>query len=253
MKLFDLHDKIALVTGSSQGLGFAMAKGLGEAGATVVLNGRDPSKLEQARQSLLESKINVCACAFDVTVEEQVTRAVQRIEEEIGPISILVNNAGANLRGPLETYEAARWRQQMQLNLDAVFLMTRAVGTKMIGRRAGKIINVLSLMSEGGRPSTAPYAASKGAVKMLTKATAVEWAGYNIQVNAIGPGYFVTPLTAGLRADPEFDQWVRTRTPSGRWGCVEELAGAVIFFASPASDFITGQVLYVDGGWLAAL
>ncbi len=253
MKLFDLHNKIALVTGSSQGLGFAMARGLGEAGATVVLNGRDPAKLEQARQSLLASNAKVCTCAFDVTIEDQVKRSVQRIEEEIGPVSILVNNAGVNLRGPLENYEASRWRQQMQLNLDAVFLMTQAVGARMISRRAGKIINVVSLMSEGGRPSTAPYAASKGAVKMFTKATAVEWARHNIQVNAIGPGYFVTPLTAALRADPEFDQWVRTRTPAGRWGCVEELAGAVIFFASPASDFITGQVLYVDGGWLAAL
>ncbi len=253
MRRFDLTERIALVTGSSQGLGFAMARGLGEAGATVILNGRDPARLEQARQNFLDSNISVYACAFDVTVEDQVTQAVKRIEEEIGPISILVNNAGVNLRGPLENYEAARWRQQMELNLDAVFLMTKAVGVKMISRHAGKIINVLSLMSEGGRPSTAPYAASKGAVKMFTKATAVEWAGHNVQVNAIGPGYFVTPLTAGLRADPDFDRWVCTRTPAGRWGCVEELAGAVIFFASPASDFITGQVLYVDGGWLAAL
>lgn len=253
MRLFDLTDRIALVTGSSQGLGFAMARGLGEAGATVVLNGRDPARLEQARQSLLASNIKACACAFDVTVEDHVTRAVARIEEEIGPISILVNNAGVNLRGALENFEAARWRQQMQLNLDAVFLMTQAVGKRMISRRAGKIINIVSLMSEGGRPSTAPYAASKGAVKMFTKATAVEWAGHNIQVNAIGPGYFVTPLTAPLRADPEFDRWVCTRTPAGRWGCLEELAGAVIFFASAAADFITGQVLYVDGGWLAAL
>lgn len=253
MRLFELDDKVALVTGSSQGLGFAMARALGEAGATIVLNGRDSAKLDQARQTLLASDIKVCACAFDVTVEDQVQNAVRGIEEEVGPISILVNNAGVNLRGPLETYEASRWQQLMQLNLDAVFLMTKAVGTRMIGRHAGKIINVLSLMSEGGRPSTAPYAASKGAVKMFTKATAVEWAGHNIQVNAIGPGYFVTPLTAGLRADPEFDRWVRVRTPAGRWGCVEELAGAVIFFASSASNFITGQVLYVDGGWLAAL
>jgi len=253
MRLFELDDKVALVTGSSQGLGFAIARALGEAGATIVLNGRDSAKLDQARQTLLASDIKVCACPFDVTVEDQVKKAVQRIEEEIGPISILVNNAGVNLRGPLETYEASRWQQLMQLNLDAVFLMTQTVGTRMISRHAGKIINVLSLMSEGGRPSTAPYAASKGGVKMFTKATAVEWAGHNIQVNAIGPGYFVTPLTASLRADPEFDRWVRVRTPAGRWGCVEELAGAVIFFASSASNFITGQVLYVDGGWLAAL
>ena len=253
MKLFDLSGRVALVTGSSQGLGHAVATGLGEAGATLVLNGRDAARLEQARAALAQRGLRAHACAFDVTDEQAVAASVDRIEQEAGPIDILVNNAGMNLRAPIEDFESADWHRLLNLNLHAVFYVSRCVGRRMIARRRGKVINIASLLSEAARPTVAPYAASKGAVKMLTKAMAVEWAKHNIQVNAIGPGYFATAMNRSLRENPAFDAWVKQRTPAGRWGLPEELVGAAVFFASGASDFVTGQVLYVDGGWLAAL
>ena len=253
MNLFSLKIKNVLITGSSQGLGFAMAEGLGRAGARVILNGRNAVRLETARKRLQRKRIKALAYAFDVTVEEDVIAAVARIEKEVGPIHILVNNAGMNLRAPIETFPSDQWREVMKLNLDAVFYVSKAAGRRMIKRKRGKIVNIGSLMCEGARPGTAPYAASKGAITMLTKSLAVEWAKHNIQVNAIGPGYFSTEMTQPLVADRKFDAWVRSRTPAGRWGDPSDLAGAAVFLASAASDFVTGQTIYVDGGWLAAL
>ena len=230
-----------------------MATGLGQAGARVVLNGRNRDKLDAACDKLCAQGLAAEGVAFDVTDEDAVDQAVAEIEAEIGPIDVLVNNAGVNLRGAIEKYETQTWRQLMSLNVDAVFYVSRAVGRYMIERQRGKVINTASLLSERARPSIAPYTASKGAVKLFTMALAVEWAPHNIQVNAIGPGYFDTEMTRPLLEDAKFDSWVKERTPAGRWGQPKELIGAAVFFASSASDFVTGQVLYVDGGWLAAV
>lgn len=253
MESFSLANKTVLITGSSQGLGLAMAEGLGGAGATVVLNGRNRDKLEKARQDLTAKGIEAVACDFDVTNEREVIDAVEKIEKETGGINILVNNAGMNLRGPLEDFDTEKWLKVLDLNLNAVFYVSKAVGKCMIARKAGKIINIASLLSEAARPSIAPYTLSKGGIKMFTKALAVEWAKYNIQVNAIGPGYFATEMNKALKADEKFNAWVCERTPMGRWGKPSDLAGAAVFFASSASDFVTGQILYVDGGWLSSL
>lgn len=253
MDLFSLRDRLALVTGSSQGLGLAMARGLGAAGAAVMLNGRDAEKLERARRGLAEEGIEAFGHRFDVTDEAAVADAVASIEQEVGPIDILVNNVGANLRGPIESFPTEQWRQIMDTNLNSMFYVSKAVAARMIPRRRGKVINIASLLSEAARPTITPYAASKGAVKMLTRGMAVEWAPHNIQVNAIGPGYFVTELNRPLVEDAKFDAWVKEKCPTGRWGDPSELAGAAVFFASAASDFVTGQILYVDGGWLANL
>ncbi len=251
--LFDLTGRIALVTGSSRGIGFALAQGLAEAGATVVLNGRGKEALEQAAASLREAGHAASGRLFDVTRREQIEAGVERIEGEVGPIDILVNNAGVQRRAPaLEVSEAA-WREVLEVNLTGVFLVSQAVGRRMVSRKRGKLINLCSLMSEVGRPTIAPYTASKGGVKMLTRALAVEWAKDNVQVNGIGPGYFATPMNAALTGNPQFDSWIRARTPAGRWGEPRELVGAAVFLASDASSFVTGQVIYVDGGVLAAL
>jgi gluconate 5-dehydrogenase len=251
--LFDLRGKVTLITGSSHGLGFAIARGLGQAGATLVLNGRDEEKLKNAVSILSGEALTVYGYAFDVTDEEKIQATVPLIEEEVGPIHILVNSAGIQRRGPLESIEESTWREVIDINLTGVFLASKHVAHKMMARKSGKIINICSLMSEFGRPTTGPYAASKGGVKMLTKAMAVEWAKYNIQVNGLGPGYFLTPMTKPLAEDPKFDAWIRSRTPAGRWGDPAELVGTAIYLASNASDFVTGQIIYVDGGILAAL
>ncbi|MFW6189920.1 MAG: SDR family oxidoreductase [Planctomycetota bacterium] len=253
MDSFDLSGKLALVTGSSRGLGRVFAEGLGEAGAEVVLNGRHRDTLEQARDELAGGGIRAHTSRFDVTVEEQVNEAVAAVEAGIGPIDILVNNAGINLRGRLEELPTEKWTDLMDVNLNGVFFVTRAVGARMVERGRGKIINICSLMSEGGRPTTAPYAASKGALKMLTRALAVEWGGHDIQVNGIGPGYFLTEMTRHMAEDSEWDRWVKDSSPAARWGDPEELKGPAVFLASDASSFVNGQILYVDGGWLAAL
>jgi len=252
-KLFDLSGRVALVTGSSRGIGFAFAEGLASAGAEVVLNARNPAELESARDRLAASGAKVHALPFDVADEAAAEAAVDRIETTIGPIDILFNNAGIQRRAPLAEYKTETWRELMAINLDAVFFMGRAVARRMIPRRRGKIVNTCSLMSEVARPSIAPYATSKGAVKMLTKAMCVEWAGHGIQVNGIGPGYFKTELNTALLADPVFDEWVKKRTPAGRWGEVDELKGVAIFLASDASSYVNGQVIYIDGGLLSAV
>ena len=253
LALFDLTGRRALITGSSQGIGYALALGLGRAGARLVLNGRDEAKLEAAQASLRGEGIEVSFAAFDVIDHKAVVDAVERIEAEQGAIDILVNNAGIQRRAPLEEYPVETWHELMRTNLDSVFYVGQAVARKMIPRGHGKIVNIASLQSEAARPGIAPYTAAKGAVKNLTKGMCTDWARYGLQINAIGPGYFATPLNQALIENPDFDTWLKTRTPAGRWGRVEELQGACIFLASSASDFVNGQILYVDGGVLATL
>ena len=251
--LFDLSGRTALVTGSSQGLGFAIARGLAEAGAAVVLNGRDETKLGLAAETLRGEEARVAVAAFDVTDGAASARAVAKIEAEFGPIDILINNAGIQRRAPLAEMTETQWREVIDTNLTSAFLVARAAVQGMITRRSGKIINICSVMSEVSRPTIGNYAAAKGGLKMLTRAMAVEWAKHGIQANAIAPGYFVTELNQALVANADFNKWICGRTPAGRWGQPEELAGAAIFLASRASDFVNGQILTVDGGLLAAL
>jgi gluconate 5-dehydrogenase len=252
-ELFSLKGKRALITGSSQGIGLAIAEGLAQAGARVVLNGRDLKKLENAKSELETKGIKSSAANFDVTNEEEVSIAIDYIEREQGPIDILFNNAGMQFRAPLEEYPADKFRELMRVNVESAFLVGKAVARHMIARKAGKIINICSVQSELGRPSIAPYTATKGAIKMLTKGMCADWARHNIQVNAIGPGYFKTPLNQALVDNPEFSSWLEKRTPAGRWGNVDELVGAAVFLASGASSFINGHILYVDGGITSVL
>ncbi len=253
LKLFDLTGKIALVTGSSQGIGFAIAEGLAAAGAEVILNGRDGSKLAKAVAALKAKGVKAHGREFDVTAEESVAAAVADIEKSIGAIDVLFNNAGMQFRTPLEDFPPEKFRELMRVNVESVFLTGQAVARHMIARRRGKIINICSVQSELGRPGIAPYTATKGAVKMLTKGMCADWAKHGLQVNAIGPGYFKTPLNQALVDNPEFSAWLEKRTPAGRWGTVEELNGAAIFLASDASSFINGHILYVDGGITSVL
>jgi gluconate 5-dehydrogenase len=251
--LFDLTGRTALITGSSKGIGYALAGALASAGARVVLNARDAAALARARDALAAAGHEVHAAAFDVTDASAVQAGVQQIEDTIGPIDILVNNAGMQHRGPFAEFPLEAWHKITTTNLDSVFLVGQAVAQRMIPRAAGKIINICSVQSELGRPGIAPYAATKGAVKMLTKGMAIDLGKYGIQVNGLGPGYFKTELTQALVADTAFTAWLSNRTPAGRWGEVEELAGAVIFLASPGSSFVNGHILYVDGGITAGL
>lgn len=253
LQKFDLGGRIALVTGSSAGIGLALAQALGEAGATVVLNGRNADKLKAAAAALAELGLKVHQRAFDVTSSEATRAGVDDIERTIGPIDILVNNAGMQRRGPLDQFDEATWHELMRTNVDSVFYASKAVAAHMIPRKRGKVINICSVQSELGRPGIAPYTASKGAVKMLTKGMAIDWGPHGIQVNGLGPGYFKTELTQTLVDNAEFTQWLVNRTPSRRWGNVEDLAGAAVFLASPASDFVNGHILYVDGGVTATL
>jgi gluconate 5-dehydrogenase len=251
--MFDLSGRLALITGSSQGIGLSFAEGLAAAGAIVIINGRDPDKVAAAVAHLNVRGRRTIGMPFDVTDPLAVKSAISAIEDHHGPIDILVNNAGIQRRCPLQEYPYETWREIMTVNVDSVFLVSQAVALKMIPRGRGKIINIASLQSEAARPGIAPYTASKGAVKNLTKGMCADWAPYGIQVNAIGPGYFETPLNKALIEDPVFDAWLRKRTPAGRWGKIEELQGTAIFLASHASDFINGQTIYVDGGVLAVL
>jgi gluconate 5-dehydrogenase len=253
LKKFDLTGRTALITGSSAGIGHALAIGLAGAGARIVLNGRDAKKLEQVAEKLRSEGARVVTAPFDVTDGAAVTAAIARIEAATGPIDILVNNAGMQRRAPLEDFEEAHWHELMKTNVDSVFLVGQAVARHMIGRRRGKIINVCSVQSELGRPNIAPYTASKGAVKMLTKGMAIDWGPHGIQVNGLGPGYFRTELNDALVKNAEFNAWLVNRTPLRRWGDVEDLVGAAVFLASDASNFVNGHILYVDGGVTATL
>ena len=255
IKTFDLSGRLALVTGSSQGIGFAIAQGLAAAGARIVLNGRSPDRLAAAAAALGAAAWSPLdgLGLFDVTDPDAVEEGVDRVEREAGGIDILVNNAGIQRRMTLEDFPVETWREVMRTNLDSVFFVGQAVAKRMIGRGHGKIINVASLQSEAARPTIAPYTASKGAVKMLTRGMCADWARHGLQINAIGPGYFETELNRPLREDPVFDAWLCRRTPAGRWGKVEELTGTAVFLASAASNFVNGQVIYVDGGVLSVL
>ncbi|WCM24920.1 glucose 1-dehydrogenase [Paraburkholderia bryophila] len=251
--MFDLSGRRALVTGSSTGIGFALAKGLAGAGAEVILNGRSEARLAEAVSRLRDDGATVHTASFDVTSADEVERAIARIEAEIGAIDILVNNAGMQRRAPLEQFSHTQWEELMKTNVDSVFLVGRAVARHMIARKRGKIVNICSVQSELGRPNIAAYTASKGAVKMLTKGMAIDWGQHGIQVNGLGPGYFKTELTEALVNDETFSNWLIGRTPSKRWGDVEDLMGAVVFLSSDASNFVNGHILYVDGGVTATL
>lgn len=248
LSLFDLSGKRALITGSSQGIGYALAEGLIGAGATVVLNGRDEVKLAAAGAALGAETL-----AFDATDHAAVRAAVDGFEAGAGPIDILINNAGMQHRAPLEEFESEAFETLMRTNISTVFNVGQAVARHMIGRGRGKIINIASVQTALARPGIAPYTASKGAVANLTKGMCTDWAQHGLNVNAIAPGYFDTPLNAALVANPEFSGWLAGRTPTGRWGDLPELVGAAIFLSSDASSFVNGHTLFVDGGITACL
>jgi gluconate 5-dehydrogenase len=251
--LFNLNGKRALITGSSQGIGYALAKGLADIGVEIVLNGRDVAKLSAAAQELAKSGPKVHTLSFDATDHMAVRNAVDGFEADHGAIDILVNNAGMQHRTELQNFPADAFEKLLQTNVASVFHVGQAVARHMIERGAGKIINIASVQSALARPGIAPYTATKGAVTNLTKGMATDWAKYGLQCNAIAPGYFDTPLNTALVADPEFSAWLTKRTPAGRWGQVEELVGACIFLASDAASFVNGHTLYVDGGITASL
>lgn len=246
---FNLSGRRALVTGSSRGIGLALAEALAAAGAHVTINGRDATALATVAEPLRAAGYAITLSTFDVTNETAVTAAIR----DLGPIDILVNNTGIQRRGPLETMPLADWEAVLKTNLTAAFLVARAVAPGMIERRAGKIINICSVMSDLARPTTGNYAAAKGGLKMLTRAMCAEWARHNVQTNGLAPGYILTALTAPLAADSKFDAWIKARTPANRWGRVEDLTGACVFLASAAADFVNGQILTVDGGLTAVV
>jgi gluconate 5-dehydrogenase len=251
--LFDLSGRRALVTGSSQGIGLALAAGLGRHGAAIVLNGRSADRVAVAAATLADQGLTVGTAVFDVTDHAAVAQGVERIEGEIGPIDILINNAGMQFRTPLEDFPVERWDELLRTNVSSLFYVGQAVARRMIPRGRGKIINVASVQSELARPGIAPYTTTKGAVRNLTRGMSTDWARHGLQVNAIAPGYFRTPLNQALVDDPEFSAWLAKRTPAGRWGEVDELVGAAVFLAGPASSFVTGHTLFVDGGITTSL
>jgi gluconate 5-dehydrogenase len=248
-----LAGRRALITGSSQGIGLALAKGLATQGASVVLNGRTADRLADAVAVLAEAGHDAETAIFDVTDAVSVQAGIAGIERDLGPIDILVNNAGMQFRTPLEDFPHDKWRQLFETNVSSVFYVGQAVAKFMIARGRGKIINVASVQSELARPGIAPYTATKGAVKNLTRGMCTDWAQHGIQVNAIAPGYFKTPLNQALVDNPDFSAWLEKRTPARRWGNVEELVGAAVFLASDASSFVNGHTLYVDGGITVSL
>ncbi|MBO3761823.1 SDR family oxidoreductase [Ciceribacter sp. L1K22] len=251
--LFSLEGKTALVTGSSRGLGLAIAKSFAATGADIVINGVDAARLDGTAAQLTDKGYRVRAEAFDVTDETAVVRAFERLDADGVTVDILVNNAGIQLRKPLVEFTAAEWHKVLDTNLTSAFLVAREAAKRMIPRGQGKIINIGSLMSNFARPTVAPYTAAKGGIRLLTQSMAAEWAEHGIQSNAIGPGYMLTDMNQALTSNPQFDSWVKGRTPSRRWGRPEELCGAAIFLASSASDYVNGQIIYVDGGMSAVL
>lgn len=252
--LFDLTGKRALITGGTHGLGMAMAKGLGHAGATLIINGHSPAKMKEALANYTADGITAHGYLFDVTNDQAVKESVAAIEAEVGPIDVLINNAGIIKRIPALDMEVDDFRQVLEVDLVGPFIVSKHVGRNMVARKAGKIINICSMMSELGRNTVTAYAAAKGGLKMLTKNMATEWARHNVQVNGIGPGYFATEQTAPIRVDGHpFNEFIISRTPAARWGNPEDLMGTTVFLASAASDFINGQIIYVDGGILATI
>jgi gluconate 5-dehydrogenase len=253
LPFFDLSGKVALVTGAYRGLGFAIARGLALAGATVVLNARKAAEVESAAEKLRGEGLKAASSVFDVTDRVAIRAAVEKLLAEHGGIDILFNNAGIQRRGPMVDFAAADWDAVIATNLSAPFLVSQAVLPSMIASKHGKIVHVASLMSELARPNVIPYTAAKGGVRQLTRGMAVELAPHNVQVNAIAPGYFATEMNTALLADAQFTAWVNKRTPAGRWGEPSEIAGLAVFLASPASDYVTGQLLFIDGGMSVAL
>lgn len=246
--LFDLAGRRALVTGSGQGIGYALACGLAQHGATVVINGRNSERTQQAAARLKEDGINAAISIFDVTDRVAVAVAIDEIEAGQGPIDILINNAGMQFRTPLEDFPHSEWEKLIQTNISSLFYVGQAVARKMIARQQGAIINMASVQSALARPGIAPYTATKGAVRNLTSGMATDWARHGLRVNAIAPGYFKTPLNEALVNDAEFSAWLEKRTPAGRWGNVDELVGAAVFLSSDAASFVNGHTLFVDGG-----
>ena len=251
--LFGLSGKRALITGSSKGIGYALARGLSGAGAEIIINGRDAARLDQAAAGLRETGASVTTAVFDVTDPQAVRAGVAKVEAETGAIDILINNAGMQHRTPLEEFPDEAWDRLMNTNLNSVFNVGKAVARHMIERKRGKIINICSVQTALARPGIAPYVASKGAVANLTKGMCTDWAQHGLQVNGLAPGYFETELTEALVADQEFSAWLAKRTPAGRWGKVEELVGAAVFLSSDSASFVNGHILYVDGGITACL
>ena len=253
--LFDLTGKVALITGATHGLGMAMAKGIGQAGAIVIINGNSSQeKIDKAVAAFKASGIQTFGYRFDVTDEGEVQNAIERIDNEVSPIDILVNNAGIIKRTPMVDMEVADFEQVIKVDLVSPFIVSKAVVKGMIQRKSGKIINICSMMSELGRNTVGAYAAAKGGLKMLTQNMCVEWAPHNIQVKGIGPGYFATKQTKPIRVDGHpFNEFIVNRTPSGVWGDPNDLQGAAVFLSAKASDFVNGQILYVDGGILATI
>ncbi len=253
--LFDIQGKVALVTGSTHGLGMAMAMGLGKAGATIIVNGNSSQeKIDSAVAEYRKAGITAVGYKFNVADELQVIEAIKKIETEVGVIDILVNNAGIIKRTPLVDMEVADFKQVVDIDLISPFIVSKHVVRGMMERKQGKIINICSMMSELGRNTVGAYAAAKGGLVMLTKNMATEWARFNIQINGIGPGYFATSQTEPIRVDGHpFNDFIVNRTPAKKWGNPDDLAGAAIFLASKASDFVNGHILYVDGGILATI
>ena len=252
--MFDLSGRTALITGGSRGIGLSLAQAFAKAGAAVILNGRDQAALDQAAAAMRDSgSRSVTTAAFDVTDVAAVRAGIAAIEADGTAIDILVNNAGIQRRAPLHEFSDDDWHQLMRTNLDSVYFVSKAVAPHMIARGRGKIINIASVQAELARPTIAPYTASKGAIRNLTRGMCADWARFGIQVNAIAPGYFDTPLNKALVEDPTFDAWLKGRTPAGRWGHLEDLHGLAILLASPASDFICGQTMFVDGGVTAVI
>ncbi len=251
--LFSLEGRLALVTGSGQGIGLALAKGLAEHGAAVVLNGRDRARVEGAATGLRETGLVAHVSTFDVTDQKAVEHDVARIEAEIGPIEILVNNAGVQFRSPLDEFPEEEWERLFRTNVTGTFHVAKAVARRMIPRGRGKIINVGSVNSESARQTIAPYSATKGAIRNLTRGMCADWARHGLQINALAPGYFRTELNRALVENAEFSDWLEKRTPARRWGDVDELVGAAVFLASDGSSFVNGHTLYVDGGITASI
>ncbi len=250
---FDLSGRTALVTGSSRGLGRAIAEGLARSGARIILNGVDPARLEQAAGDMRAVGHEVLTAPFDVTDEGAIIATFASFDAQDVAIDILVNNAGMQFRKPMLDLATADWQRVIDTNLTSAFVIGREAARRMIGREKGKIINIGSLTSELARATVAPYTVAKGGIKMLTKAMAAEWGEHGIQANAIGPGYMITDMNEALIANPQFDGWVKARTPARRWGRPDELAGTAIFLASSASDYVNGQIIYVDGGMISVL
>jgi gluconate 5-dehydrogenase len=250
---FDLAGRVALVTGAYRGLGFSIARGLAQAGATVILNGRKPDELAKAAKTLTDAGLKADVAVFDITDRGAIRAGVDAAIARHGGIDILVNNAGIQRRAPLVDFSQKEWDEVIATNLTAPFVVSQAVLPQMIARKRGKIIHIASLMSELARPTVVPYTAAKGGVRQLTRGMAVELAPMGIQVNAIAPGYFATEMNRALIDNAEFNAWVCKRTPAGRWGQPDELAGLAVFLASGASDYMTGQMLVIDGGMSVAL